>query len=41
MNAHSAAEYVLTNARVVLSDQELLGTVLVRDGKIAAISEDQ
>src|SRR5688572_10110086 len=33
------AETVLCNARVVLEDQVLTGSVLIRDGKIADISE--
>ncbi|WP_349436348.1 alpha-D-ribose 1-methylphosphonate 5-triphosphate diphosphatase [Pararhizobium sp. A13] len=33
------AENVLSNARVVLEDQILTGSVLIRDGKIADISE--
>lgn len=33
------AETVLSNARIVLEDQVLTGSVLIRDGKIADISE--
>jgi len=33
------AEHVLSNARIVLSDDVVQGSVLIRDGVIADISE--
>ncbi len=35
---HGGTEQVLTNARIVLDDEVLLGSVLVRDGRIADVS---
>ena len=35
----SASEQVFTNARLVLADEEVTGTVALRDGVIADISE--
>ncbi|MBM7330140.1 alpha-D-ribose 1-methylphosphonate 5-triphosphate diphosphatase, partial [Agrobacterium sp. S2] len=32
-------EHALSNARIVLEDDIILGSVLIRDGKIADISE--
>lgn len=32
-----SAETILTNAKIVLSDEVIAGTVVIRDGKIAAI----
>ena len=33
------AETVLSNARIVLEDQILTGSMLIREGKIADVSE--
>lgn len=36
-NQSKSAETILTNARIVLPDEIIRGTVVMRDGKIAAI----
>ena len=39
MSANEAPDAILTNARIILADDELSGTVTVRNGKIEDISE--